>query len=300
MLVFVACDDETNNMFVPDPYDHESQIAKDQDSLWKYFDTHYYDASEDAIALIDAETPSDIIPLSEDTNLDSIVGIQANETETDYTMYFYKTSEGSDPESIGYPTTVDSVFVNYTGFLLSGYEFDSRPIYPIWFSLSSVVQGWAHGITKFKGGDRIVMADDDFYYENAGSGFIFMPSGLGYKNIAQIGIPENSPLVFHVKVNQVHLRDHDLDLVPSKYEIDFDAAGNIELYDTDGDGVYDYLDKDDDNDGTITKVEVMDEFGPELPVVFDYGADGSIIGKGTASPQSPNGSIPNYLDETKQ
>lgn len=298
MLAFIACDDDQTNRFVPDPYDHESQIAKDQDSLWVYFEEHYYNATTDAIELIDAET-TEVTPLSDDQNLDSIVGIQANETTTDYTMYFYKTVEGTDPDAIGYASTVDSVYVNYTGSLLGGYVFDSRPEYPIWFSLSSVVQGWAHGITKFKGGDKTIMADGDFYYENAGSGFIFLPSGLGYKNITQSGIPENSPLVFHIKVNQVQLRDHDLDLVPSKYEIDFDTAGNIELTDTDGDGVSDYLDRDDDNDEVLTKDEVLAEYGPNLPIVFDF-VDGVIVAKGSASPQNPDGSIPNYKNEAAQ
>ena len=75
----------------------------------------------------------------------------------------------------------------------------------------------------------------------------------------------------------------DNDDVPAELEEVLDEDGN--LLDTDGDGIPDYLDIDDDNDNVLTRSEellAVDENGAVIPGVYvDTDGDG----------------IPNYLDE---
>jgi len=296
-FAIVSCDDDTSSSQPVDDFDHESQIAIDQALLDTYFETHYYNDLDDGIWTI--PDGGDQTPLSEDTNLMTIEGVEANGTVTDYTMYYYKfNGEGSDAVGKGNPSPIDSVYMNYTGMLLDSTVFDSRPEYPIWLTLSSVVRGWSHGLPKFLGGKLILeidgVVDGDFKYEEQGEGYLFFPSGLGYANQAQGGIPANSPLVFRIALNDVNLVDHDLDLVPTKYELSFDAAGNITEYDSDGDGFSDYLDIDDDNDKVLTSEEVEVEFLVNGEIVFDFNAAGEIVAKNSVTPENPNGDLPAY------
>lgn len=271
-LGFAACDsDPVNSMYV-DNYDHEAQIPIDQALLKAYFESHYYD--EEAFKLeVLPEDAEGITPLSDDSRLDSIVGIQANDTETAYTLYFLKTQEGSDVESKR-ASQLDSVLVTYKGMLLDHTAFDSVARYPVWFSLSNLVLGWGHGFQKFLGGTLAVEGDDeyvsdeDFAYKDIGKGFLFFPSGLGYRNTASFAVPANAPLIFEIGLHAVHLADSDQDSVLDQDEVSIDASGNITFIDTDEDGYSDYLDKDDDDDGKLTLDEINDNTDPKDPNSF--------------------------------
>ena len=131
--------------------------------------------------------------------------------------------------------------------------------FPVWFSLSNTIQGWGLGFQKILAGEKAVPGDpeyvseEDFRFKNKGEGYLFVPSGLAYRNTGTgTGSLANESLIFKFELHTASLGDHDGDSVPSRDEVNFDAFGNIEFKDTDGDGVYDYLDKDDDNDGTLT------------------------------------------------
>jgi hypothetical protein len=297
LLLGVSCDDDTTSpITVVDDYDHESQIAIDQAKLDTYFEEHYVNetvSGEFELLTVGSEgIPDGETLLSEDPKLLSIEGIEANGTVTDYTMYYYMTAEGADTSGFGSPCPIDSVFVKYTGMTLDGAVFDSRPVYPVWLQLSVVVQGWSRGLTKFQRGTFKSLPDDDFEFENEGKGFLFFPSGLGYRNFSQGSIPANSPLIFEIELDDVNLIDTDLDTVPTKFEITIDTAGNLTFYDTDGDGFDDYTDKDDDNDQKLTKEEVASEyttFDARGDIEFTYDATGdTIVAKGTTD------GLPNY------
>lgn len=311
LVSLVSCDDDSDDTNSGDDFDHEAQIAIDQNLLDTYFQEHYiHSVDGELIALGDDELPDGETLLSEDPKLLSIEGIEANETVTNYTMYYYITEQGVDESAFGTPSPVDSVFVKYTGLLLDGTQFDSKTDYPIWFQLAGVIPGWSHGFQKFKRGTFASLPDDDFEFFNQGKGYLFIPSGLGYRNFAQGNIPANSPLAFQVELNDVNLIDTDLDDVPTKFELTIDDAGNYEFYDTDGDGFDDYNDKDDDNDGILTKEEVAAEYKEEGcsedsddenycydergNIKFDYDPTGkTIVAKGTTD------GIPNYKNKDK-
>ena len=116
----------------------------------------------------------------------------------------------------------------------------------------------------------VTEANDDFHYDNPGKGYLFIPSGLGYRNSSQGAITANSPLVFKIALHDVNLVDSDLDGVPSKYEYTVEENGKITVVDTDGDGFNDYLDRDDDGDGILTRTEVVKEYGDNGDIEFVY------------------------------
>jgi FKBP-type peptidyl-prolyl cis-trans isomerase len=80
-----------------------------------------------------------------------------------------------------YPTATSLISVNYTGKLLNGSVFDSGALHST--ALNTLVKGWQYGIPHINTGGRILL---------------LIPSGLGYGNTANQGIPANSVLVFTI------------------------------------------------------------------------------------------------------
>jgi len=303
-LIAVNCSKKGNGVAV-DNFDHEAQISKDKDSLVKYFSTHYYNTNNESIGTIGelVEDVAEALPVVNqlalnDNNavfhVEEINDIEANDTDTNYTMYYLNTQTGTDAKGKGTPTLLDSVYVNYKGMLLNGTVFDSNVDFPVWFSLTKVVQGWSYGFGKFVGGTLVTGSDDDFHYDSPGKGYLFIPSGLGYRNSASGAITANSPLVFKIELHDVNLVDNDLDGVPSKYEYTVESNGKITVVDTDGDGLKEYLDRDDDDDGKFTKTEVVEEYGYDVDgdTDFKYNALGTMI-------VGDDGGTPKYKDNTK-
>ena len=173
--------------------------------------------------------------------------------------------------------------------------FDSA-VTPVWFDLlSGVIPGFAGGLEGFGGSasdgapgiDGIKRYDEDY-----GVGAVLFPSGIGYFNVARTGIPSYSTLIFTFKTLQVKASDHDGDGVSTKIEA-LDSDGKLLLNDTDDDGVPDYLDVDDDNDGVFTKVEIR----------TDTNGDGEITLADTVDvpyKDIDNDEVPNYLDSDEQ
>jgi hypothetical protein len=264
-----ACE-EQNQMSVTDKFDHEGQIAIDFDSLKQYLQTHYYNPNDGAIWTVGKEVDGALplgeqITLFEDSKLETMSDIEANDTDTNYTMYFYNIEEGNDGSSSVLrktPSVLDQVAVRYVGMLLDSTVFDESGSYPVTLSLRNTVLGFSYGMTKLKGGELQTNPDLTFEYNNVGKGYIFLPSGLGYRNNAQGSIPSNSPLVFKLELHDVHLLDDDNDGIPSTYETQTNSNGTLVLIDTDGDGYHDYIDVDDDGNGLLTKKQAdIDEDG---------------------------------------
>jgi FKBP-type peptidyl-prolyl cis-trans isomerase len=258
-------------------FDHKAQSVQDNDSLLKYFSNHYYDSAIDSVKLL----VSGKTALIDDSKLKST---QVTENEVDYTLYYYLVREGTPDPAKGFPTVVDSVLSIYEGRYLETTSksviFENRKL-ATWFTLTTVIRGWTHGFTHFKGGKNITN-NGPITYENGGKGVLFIPSGLAYRNLGKVSasgvIPGSSSLVFHINLlDIIEDTDHDNDGVPSIYE-DLDNDKNPNNDDTDGDNIPDYVDTDDDGDGIKTIDE--DTNGDGDPRNDDTDGDG----------------IPNYLD----
>jgi hypothetical protein len=92
---------------------------------------------------------------------------------------------------------------------------------------------------------------------------MFVPSGLAYYRSGSGSIPSYSPLIFSVKLYKIQRVDNDADGILS-FQEDLDQDGYLYTLstgvanpdDTDGDGIPDYLDKDDDGDQFLTSYEI--------------------------------------------
>lgn len=273
IITFFSCGD--NNFQTIEPFDHEAQLLKDEDSIQSFLSKHYFDTTVDSIKKITANQT----PLSSDPNLKSIT---VNEYDIDYKMYYYLIDEGNPTNDKGKPTVMDSVFVRYKGLSLDNTttltEFEYRNN-PLWFTLTGVIRGWTHGFTNFKNGDNTFNTNGPIRYTNGGRGILIIPSGLAYRNQGTgSGILINSILVFYIELYDfVKDTDHDNDNVPSILE-DPDGDGDPRNDDTDNDGIPNYFDSDDDGDGVLTKYEDKNKDGnpandfndPNNPTLADY------------------------------
>ena len=209
----------------------------------------------------------------------------------DYHIKYIRFSQGL----LSRPTQADSIYVSYRGRLLdtetaasnppsvvdySAYQFDSRQN-PIWLSLTDVISGWRHIFPNFKTGTFSSGGANPTNFANFGAGIMFLPSGLGYyANSAGI-IPQYAPLIFTFKLYHLRYRDQDGDGILSKDERLIGTnpltnwTSNPLGYDTDGDGVWNMYDVDDDGDNYSTKFETKKTgtdigVGPSLYYPFNF------------------------------
>jgi FKBP-type peptidyl-prolyl cis-trans isomerase FkpA len=271
-VLIYACS-ESNPLI--DNFDHSGQALKDSDTLIKYLSNHYYDAGVDSIKPIATGKTA----LINDPNLKSQ---DVTEQEINYKLYYYVINQGIPNPTKGYPTQTDSILTKYTGSQITDTNFievfESQNA-AVWFTLDAVVRGWSYGFTHFKGGENITN-NGPITYQDTGKGFLFIPSGLAYRNSSGGSITPNSCLIFRFELMDiVENTDHDNDGLASYLELD---GANTETdprkVDSDGDGIPNYKDTDDDNDGVPTIKEDANKDGdprndfsdPNNPTIPDY------------------------------
>lgn len=215
-----------------------------------------------------------------------------------YKLYYLVLRKGTGES----PCNVDGVFTSYNGKYLTeattgsvtvvnATQFD-EVIYPQTFvELYPNLRGWKEVFPQFKTGDVAPneTGDGTVKYTNFGSGVMFIPSGLAHFNRGPSSIPVYSTLVYSFKLYKIRRSDLEFKAGPTgdvpdpdgvlSYQEDIDGDGYVweawELPngainpdDTDGDGIPDFLDFDDDGDGYATKGEVRDANG----TIYPFGA----------------------------
>jgi hypothetical protein len=171
--------------------------------------------------------------------------------DVEYDFYILKINQGNSAAS---PRFCDKVRVRYAGSLMDGEEFEVK-LSPIDFDLASVIPGWSRVMPEFNVGTFMANTDGTVSYDGYGMGVMFLPSGLGYYATYSSSIPSYSNLVFKFELLQTETADHDSDNIPTYLEVieaDYDLYGK----DTDEDLKADFIDTDDDGDGTATSDEV--------------------------------------------
>jgi len=277
-IAIFSCKKDDNSVEIIPPTAISEIIVQDETKLQDYFATHFYNYEEfenptvdfDYKIIIDtiAGVNSDKTPIkdSENFGFKTVVvtseNVGADGTEViDHKVYYLIAKQG-----IGAATTfADSTYVRYQGELLNGSVFDSSSV-PVWFDLPNLVPGFAHGITSLKAGGTIVENEDGTVtIDDYGIGVLFIPSALAYYATNQSAIPSYSPIIFKIDLLAVNPTDHDGDGIPSYLE-DVDGDGRLTNDNTDNDfrtlstgaqsPLYNYLDSDDDGDGTPTREEI--------------------------------------------
>jgi len=258
MFSLFACDDKGSGG--AEIRDYSEQFAADNTAIENYLKTHYLEVTHNAHGDVEDMTITAIPAGGSQVSIwDQTTYPLLNKTvklhNILYKVYYLKTAAGTGDAPCG----VDKLYTSYRGTLLTGYQFDYAPN-ATEISLVGAIKGWEfifpeirRGVTVEKVNEAGV-PDGTLRHEDYGAGVMFLPSGLGYYSQYVGSIPEYSPLVFTFKLYDIQFLDQDADGVLSRYEYGFDA--NYNLIDTDGDGIADIFDVDDDNDGVPTKEEI--------------------------------------------
>lgn len=252
-ISLVSCKSDDNSSYVP-PRDYGEQYANEIAEIEEFLETHYITVSGTNVVIKEIPENGTQPPIAEHPDLTFKI---IDKHDIQYKLYYLKLNEGENQR----PSHVDSVFVSYRGFLMDETQFDNRPN-PIWLTLDTTIEGFAQVIPEFKTGTYNLATET---FEGSGFGVAFIPSGLGYYNTppsAEVGY--YSTLIFSFSLNTLRYRDHDQDGIPSYLEV-ANIGDDPRNYDTDDDGKPNYLDTDDDNDGTVTRKEIEDENGDPLP-----------------------------------
>ncbi len=306
LLMNCKKDDGIEVTIVP-PRDLAEVAAEDQVTIQEFLDTHFYNYDEFASPPADfdykiridtiAGANADKTPLSADIQSVQItvtpeqLGLDQS-GDVVHTLYYLEAdTPGGDAREN--PTVADSVLVTYKGSLLNGLDFDGTFSQPVWFDLARIqgpgggARGFAEAMTFFKVATGVTAnPDGTLMAENPGSGLMIMPSGLAFFGTGSGSIPAYSPLVFTVELFSVKRTDHDGDGVPSIVE-DVNGDGYLFNDNTDQEDeekqfggllTVNYLDRDDDGDGTRTRDEIVITDG-----VVSY-------------PDSDGDGTPDYLD----
>ena len=276
-LLLLQCKKEDTTEPIP-IRDYSEQVIVDQDLLETYLKTHTYnyeDFNNESDVNIKLDTISDNnssrVSLFEQASIKTIDVTNAEGQITTHNLYYIIAREGSNES----PSVADSVYVAYNGILTDGSSFDNSK-FPIWIDLANTIEGFREGVSELRTGKFTENSNGTIAYTSFGVGLFFIPSGIGYFENINSGIPEYSPLIFTVKLMTHTDTDHDNDGVLSIFE-DIDGDSNPFGDDTDGDNLWNMYDVDDDGDGILT-VNELDKNNDSI--IDDTNNDG----------------IPDYLD----
>lgn len=228
----------------------------------------------------------------------------------EYKLYFLILREGVGES----PCNVDGVLTSYDGTYLTrkagatptdasvvtATQFEKVVFPQTFLNMYQTIKGWGETFPNFKVGTVDDAGNGAVKYSGFGAGVMFLPSGLAYYAGGGGSIPSYAPLVFSFKLYALQRLDHDGDGVLSYKEdsngdgyvrdmrnkTEYPDVGGVVLKnpdDTDGDGIPDFLDIDDDGDGFATKVEIKNP-NTGKPYPFD------------SIPVCTPSGIKNYLD----
>tara|TARA_B100001094_G_scaffold132540_1_gene128400 strand:- start:396 stop:1271 length:876 start_codon:yes stop_codon:yes gene_type:complete len=255
-LLFLQCKKEDTT----EPYtirDYSEQVIVDQDLLETYLKTHTYnyeDFNNESDVNIKLDTISDNnssrVSLFEQASIKTIDVTNAEGQITSHNLYYIIAREGSNES----PSVADSVYVAYNGILTDGSSFDNSK-FPIWIDLANTIEGFREGVSELRTGKFTENSNGTIAYTSFGVGLFFIPSGIGYFENINSGIPEYSPLIFTVKLMTHTDTDHDNDGILSIFE-DIDGDNKPFGDDSDGDNLWNMYDVDDDGDGILTVNEI--------------------------------------------
>ena len=255
-LLFLQCKKEDTTEPIP-IRDYSEQVIVDQDLLETYLKTHTYNYEDfnnesDVNIMLDtiSDNNSSRVSLFEQASIKTIDVTNAEGQITSHNLYYIIAREGSNES----PSVADSVYVAYNGILTDGSTFDNSK-FPIWIDLANTIEGFREGVSELRTGKFTENSNGTIAYTSFGVGLFFIPSGIGYFENINSGIPEYSPLIFTVKLMTHTDTDHDNDGILSIFE-DIDGDNKPFGDDSDGDNLWNMYDVDDDGDGILTVNEI--------------------------------------------
>jgi FKBP-type peptidyl-prolyl cis-trans isomerase len=278
-LSLFSCSKDDNSVETEPLRDYGEQYAKDNDSIEKYLNNYYIEKITDEPGKTEDQdikmtkipvggTQAPIMSLLNSATFPKLLIRNVQLNDVPYKIYYLVLREGVGEK----PTNVDGVYAAYKGMLLNETVFDQSINPQGLYNLDGVTQssgipvirGWSEIFPQFRTGtyEESDLNDGTLKYNDFGAGVMFLPSGLAYYSSGSGSIPSYTPVIFSFKLYEVRRYDHDNDGIPSYLE-DIDGDSYLPLTigvgvkdDTDGDGIPDFLDIDDDGDGFTTRSEI--------------------------------------------
>ncbi len=260
-VILASCDPKDTPEVTP-LRDYAEQYAADLASLDNFIDTNYMTVDANfnvTFTKIPVGGTQQSIRNQSSPILKSFT-TRVKDDGFDYKIYYISLRDGTQRK----PTQVDSVYVSYKGVTVENTQFDISQT-PIWFKLEEVIQGWSDVMPRFKTGTYTsASGQNPVTYDNYGAGIMFLPSRLAYYSGSVGAIGSYTPIIFSFKLHELQYRDQDGDGIKSKDErlasatdqnLNFD---NPIKYDSDGDGIPNMYDIDDDGDGFLTRTETLE------------------------------------------
>ncbi len=292
-LSLFSCSKNDTPAEITPPKDYSEQYKVDTAVIEAYLDTHYLDMDLADENFADKDVVIKPIPI--DGSQRRIKSYEANATEgsTDfpqlwsrnvslhgvsYKVYYLVLRQGVGQS----PTNADAVLASYSGSYLQNTTatdlpsvtatlFEESKFPNQFFNLLGTIKGWGEIFPQFKTGSYDSNNDDGTVtFTDFGAGVMFIPSGLAYFQNGPGSIPSYAPLVFSFKLYEIQRLDSDGDGILN-YQEDLDGDGYMYDYrnlvnypttpstnpdDTDGDGIPNFVDIDDDGDNYTTKLEL--------------------------------------------
>ena len=269
LVIFSSCNKDDDQTTTIPLNDFATQRDTDKKTIETYLKTHklnteitdYAKNVNSSNLLLDTSTESESLwSLKESTTYPKLKSKQVfveSQNSITYTVYYLVFNEGSTTEK---PCPLDEILVTYRGTSLkydsgvsTATEFENSPVSTL-FTLNTVISGWQEIFPMFGKGifDEPATGNGPNVYTDYGAGLMFIPSGLAYFNGSRNNIPSYSPLVFSFQMFNFKRVDNDFDGIMSVDEIVRKDDGSFTYTDTDGDGIKDIVDQDDDNDGFST------------------------------------------------
>lgn len=272
--IFTSCksDDDSDTPSVVPDRDRAEVYAEDLEEIESFLATHYYNYDEfdftnpyslanDTFEIVFSEipdgNPNNVVSLMDSPELHYKMVTDPLDETIEYKLYYLQVREGLGETLFPY----SEAFLTYEGFIFENHFVFDSAVTPISLNLtqvgstSGVVTGFREGLIEFKTANSFTEnSDGTVNYHNHGIGTIFVPSGIGYFSQPLTTVDAYTPLAFNINLMDEIETDYDLDLIPSSME-DLDSDLDPFTDDTDGDGLPNFIDNDDDGDGILTKDE---------------------------------------------
>jgi len=264
-VVLNSCKDDDDGVVRIPPHDRGEEAIIANDQIVKFLETHFYNYEEfenpttdfnfrivfDTIAGDNALKT----PLIEQVDVKEVTDIF--DEDVTYDLYYLKVNEGGGDEI----KFTDNVSLAYEGRLVADLELFDSSVVPVPFDLTQIVNGLQSALIEFKGAISFDGNNDGtLTFEDFGNGAVFIPSGLAYFDSPPPSLINYSQLIFTFHTYLIQKGDHDFDGILSYME-DLDGDGFEGNDDTNGNGIPNFADPDDDGDGRLTKNETE---------LFDY------------------------------
>lgn len=303
-----SCSKDNNTAEIVPPRDYAVQYATDLNDIEEYLKNYYIeDVSPDVDTKITkiptGGTQPSIFSYLNSPTFPKLLSREVKLHDITYKLYYLVLREGTGTS----PSNVDEIYTTYRGEYLTTTKVDAVTtqtttkfeewIYePQKANLFGYIRGWKEIFPQFKTGNNTSNLDGTVSHKDFGAGVMFIPSGLAYYAAGKGVIPGYSPLIYSFKLLATQRLDHEFKIVDQvviaipdgimSFQEDLDGdgyvwtkeelnAGVINPDDTDGDGIPDFLDTDDDGDGVSTKKEITAANGTLIPFADIPSCDGN-------------------------